>query len=72
MTSAYKMNSSNTVAVSAEVFWIPTGPDTPRGCKLQLLGEGGVACYGVYFGEKFWTHWQSVPKRPLTPHSDVK
>jgi len=58
----FNLNSEKTVAVATDTFWIPTGSDTPRGVKLQLLGEGGVACYGVYCGEKFWTYWCPVPK----------
>lgn len=60
----YALNSTNDVAVAIEVFWLPTGPDTPRNCKLQLLGDGGVACYGNYCGEKFWVGWAPVPRRP--------
>ena len=59
----YKLNSDATVAVATEVYWIPVDKDTPRGVKLQLLGQGGVAVYSEYRGESFWVSWQSVPAR---------
>ena len=49
----HTLNSDKTVAVSTEVYWIPVNHNTPRGVKLQLLGKGGVATYGVYHGDKF-------------------
>jgi len=58
----YKLNSEKTVAVSTDVYWLPISSDTPRGVKLQLLGASGVAVYGIYNGDKFWTQWQSLPK----------
>jgi hypothetical protein len=60
----HTLNSNRTVAVSVDVYWIPVSKDTPRGVKLQLLGAGGVATYGTYHGDPFWTHWQSLPKIP--------
>lgn len=60
----HKINSDRTVAVATDYFWIPIGKDTPRGVKLQLLGEGGIAVYGIYTGgAAFWTHWAPLPKR---------
>ena len=63
----YKLNSDKTVAVATDTtgqFWIPTGTDTPRGVKLQLLGKGGVAQYGQWDGKnEFWTHWAPLPRR---------
>ena len=60
--TTHTINSAGTVAVSTEVYWLPISPETPRGVKLQLLGQGGVATYGPYHGDSFWTHWQAVPK----------
>lgn len=59
----HTLNTNKTVAVSTDVYWIPIGMDTPRNVKLQLLSAGGVASYGPYQGEQFWTHWQSLPKK---------
>ena len=63
----YKLNSDKTVAVAAGTtgqHWLPIDADTPRGVKLQLLGKGGVAQYGLWDGkEPFWTHWAPVPRR---------
>lgn len=61
---SHTINTNNTVAVSTDVFWKPIDQNTPRGVKLQLLGEGGVAVYGSYHGDKFWTHWCPLPKIP--------
>jgi hypothetical protein len=58
-----KPNTDNTVAVSTTVYWLPIDANTPRGQKLQLLGKGGVAVYGIYNGDAFWTHWQALPRR---------
>ena len=60
----HTLNNDKTVAVAVDTFWLPIGPDTPRGVKLQLLGEGGVATYGHYDGKnKFWVSWAPLPKR---------
>lgn len=63
----YKLNKDQSVAVATDYYWIPVGPDTPRGVKLQLLGIGGVAQYGIYDGKStFWTHWAPLPKKTPT------
>ena len=56
------LNADGTVAVDPEYFWRPL--DTcPRSVKVQLLGEGGVAVYGMYDGhDKFWKYWAPLPK----------
>lgn len=61
--ATYKLNSDNTVAVSNDTYWLPTGPHTPRGVKVQLLGKGGIAVYSTYHDGEFWTHWAPLPKR---------
>lgn len=59
-----KLNTDRTVAVSTDVFWNEDMENCPRGCKVQLLGAGGVAVYGLYDGrDKFWVGWQAVPRR---------
>ena len=60
----HTLNTDKTVAVSTDTFWQAIDHKTPRGVKLQLLGAGGVATYGVYHGDKFWTHWAPLPKIP--------
>ena len=59
----HRLNSTKTVAVSTTQFWEPM--DTcPRGVKVQLLGAGGVAVYGLYDGRtEFWEAWAPLPKR---------
>lgn len=61
----YELNAEKTVAVDQTYFWRSIGPDTPRGVKLQLLGRGGVAVYGMYTGcNSFWIAWAPLPKVP--------
>ncbi len=58
------MNSTKTVAVANDVYWLPIDADTPRSAKLQLLSIGGVAQYGVLGSDPtFFTHWCPLPKK---------
>ena len=60
----HTLNGDKTVAVAVGYYWLPIGSDTPRGVKLQLLGKGGVANYGIWNGkDAFYTHWAPCPKR---------
>ena len=60
----HTINSSSTVAVAVDYYWLPINSDTPKGVKVQLLGKGGVAVYGTWNGkDTFYTHWAPVPKR---------
>lgn len=61
--SAHKLNTSGTVAVATDYYWIPCDERTPRGVKLQLLTKGGVAIYGIYKGEDDFTDWAPLPRR---------
>jgi len=62
VTVPYRLDKSGKVAVDHDYFWQPIAT-CPRGAKVQLLGEGGVAMYGSYSGkEKFYTHWAPLPK----------
>lgn len=61
----HTLNSSKTVAVAIDTYWLPIDEDTPRSVKLQLLSIGGVAQYGVLQQDTtFYTHWCPVPKKP--------
>ncbi len=61
------LNSTKTVAVATDVYWIPIDKDTPRSAKLQLLSIGGVAQYGTLSGDvSFYTHWAPLPKKRAT------
>lgn len=61
---AHRLNADQTVAVATDVFWNEDMATCPRGAKVQLLGAGGVASYGVYNGrDTFWIGWAPVPKR---------
>lgn len=59
----YTLNRDGTVAVSLDTYWEPIETCPPR-VKVQLLGNTGVATYGVYEGRVFWTHWAPLPRRP--------
>lgn len=60
---SHKLNATGSVAVATDVFWNRDMTTCPRGVKVQLLGVGGVATYGTYNGDKFWTDWAPVPRR---------
>ena len=57
--------SDNTVAVDYGYTW-QSMSTAPRGVKLQLLNEGGVAVYSTYNGsDTTWRGWAPLPsKRP--------
>ena len=63
VTVSHTLNTEKSVAVATDYFWQPI--DTcPRGVKVQLLGKGGVATYGIWNGkEPFYTHWAPLPRR---------
>jgi len=57
-----QLDSTGAAAVDHNYFWQPIST-CPRGAKVQLLGQGGVAMYGTYQGkETFYTHWAPLPK----------
>ena len=59
----HTINRDKTVAVSTTQFW-ETMDSCPRGVKVQLLGAGGVAVYGLWDGKNpFWQAWAPVPRR---------
>lgn len=62
-----KVNAAK-VAVDQNYFWQPI-ETCPRGVKVQLLGQGGVAMYGTYNGrDTFYTAWAALPKvKKATP-----
>ena len=65
----YTLNSTKTVAVAADTYWIPIDKDTPRSAKLQLLSIGGVAQYGTLGSDvSFYTHWCPLPKKRPEPN----
>lgn len=59
----FKINNDKTAAVSTEAFWIPVGPDTPRGVTMWLINRpAGVSLKGMYDpSEDFYTHWFPNP-----------
>ena len=60
----HTLNSTRTVAVSTDTYWLPIDKDTPRGVKVQLLSLGGVAQYGALKqSDPFYTHWCPLPKK---------
>ena len=68
------LNRDRTVAVDPDYYWQPMAA-CPLGVKVQLLGAGGVATYGIYIhSDPFWTGWAPLPKvrRPGAPSGDMK
>jgi hypothetical protein len=60
----YTINSTRTVAVSTDTYWIPIDNETPRNVKIQLLTAGGVALYGsIGIDTDFYSHWCPLPKK---------
>jgi len=63
------LNTDQTVAIDRDYHWRPM-VNCPHSVKVQLLGKGGVAIYGIYNGnDQFWEGWAPLPKRapPSTP-----
>lgn len=66
-SGAFKLNTERTVAVALDTYFNEDMTACPRGTKLQLLSIGGIAVYGEYRGEAFWTGWAPVPRRRPQP-----
>jgi len=60
---SFKISSDGSTGIDTDYYWIEIDSTTPRGVKLQLLSISGVATYGNYTGDTFWTHWAPLPKR---------
>lgn len=57
-----KSTSDRAATVDTAYNWIPVGPDTPRGTKVQLINDQRrVAVYGHYQVGSEWTHWAPLP-----------
>lgn len=59
-----RVNDDKHVAVDKGYFFNPNMAACPRNVKVQLLGEGMVASYGIYKGEAFWIGWAPAPDIP--------
>jgi hypothetical protein len=59
-----RVNDEKHVAVDKGYFFNPNMAACPRNVKVQLLGEGMVASYGIYKGEAFWIGWAPAPDIP--------
>ena len=58
-----RISSDRSTAVDHSYPWRPITEHTPRGVKLQLINRtAGVAIYGIYTNDSFWTHWAPLPK----------
>lgn len=59
----YKLNNDRTAAVSTDVYWQPIDVNTPRGVKVLLLTNGGIATIGQYHPDAAWIMgWSPLPK----------
>jgi len=59
-------NRDGTVGVDREYYWRSMAT-CPRGVKLQLKGQSGVALYRIYDGkDPWWVGWAPLPtERPI-------
>lgn len=58
----HRISSDGKVAVDYNYYWQPIST-CPYSVKVQLLGRGGVAHYGTYFGvDDFYVAWAPLPK----------
>ena len=65
-----KIDGSGKAAVDKDYFWRPIS-ECPRGVKVQLLGKGGVAAYGIWNGrDPFFTHWAPLPVKPRAEENE--
>lgn len=59
---ATRLSSDRAAAVDTENRWRPVGPGTPRGVKLLVINRAaGVATFGQWAPESWWTHWAPLP-----------
>ena len=57
-----KDTNNRAATVDTSYHWLPVGPDTPRGTKMQLINRRfGVAVYGHYVQGSTHTHWAPLP-----------
>jgi hypothetical protein len=56
------IDSTHGAAVDKSYHWRPIDDNTPMGVKIQLINEHtGVAVYGQWVGNRFFTHWAPLP-----------
>lgn len=60
---APQLNRDQSVAVSPTYTYNEDMTQAPRGVKLILLGQGGVAQLSEYNGDAFWIGWAALPRR---------
>lgn len=63
MANQHKLSACGTAAVCPSTLWRPITPDTPRGVKLFLLTDWGVAIIGQ-MPTKAVIGWHPLPKIP--------
>lgn len=58
------IDSTKSAMVSQTVYWIPIDKNTPLGVKLLVINQNhGVLTTSILGpNEKYFTHWQAVPK----------
>lgn len=61
--SGHRITADGVAVVATDFFYFEDMAACPRGVKVVLLGEGGVASIGTYAGEPFWIGWAPLPKR---------
>lgn len=64
--TGHKLNYTRTVAVSADRYWQPITPDTPRGVMIYLLTVHGVGIKGILTADNLhhFRGWESLARIP--------
>jgi len=63
-------NRDGTVGVDPDYHWRPMST-CPRGVKLILKGQSGVALLAQYDGkDPWWVGWAPLPTNPIQPEEN--
>lgn len=57
----WRINSAGNCCVSTTQSFLPIDINTPKGVKMLLHTNGGVAVVAMYHGETFWRGWAPLP-----------
>lgn len=62
--ASVSISSDGAAAVDPDYYWRDINENTPRGVKLQLLTENGIALHGKWQpGDSDIVAWAPLPKR---------
>lgn len=58
---SWRINTAGNCCVSTTQSFLPIDKNTPKGVKMLLHTQGGVAVVAIYHGEDFWRGWAPLP-----------